>query len=310
MAMISRERGGNSFQKPKVRKTERKSMMGSVAGESSSADNYGLAIVIYGFEGVGKSSLMGFADNAFFLCGPQERGINILRKRGLVPSTISVGRPVESWQDTLDSLDEFAETDHSYKWLVVDGLSEIQRLAFEACCSEMYDGNIASKEGFLAFGTGPIATATGYWPELISRLDAIRSTGVNICLIAHGRVEAYKNPEGPDYDMFAPDLADPPKGASIYKMTSKWADAILFLKHNTEVSKDGTGKFAKNKGKGGESRIICTEACAVYKAKNRFGLGSVMGPYESAKDTWADLSAALLPPEKPKSKSVLPKRKA
>jgi hypothetical protein len=277
-------------------------MLDSVEDESAVADGYGLAIVVYGFEGVGKSSLLGFAPNAFFMCGPQERGINILKKRGLVSSAVTIGRPVESWKDTLESLDEFAETDHRYKWLVLDGLSEIQRLAFEACCNELYDGNIASKEGFLAFYNGPIATATEYWPELISRLDAIRATGVNVCLIAHGRVELYKNPEGPDYDMFAPDLVDPPKGASIYKMTSKWADAILFLKHDTEVSKDGTGKFAKNKGGGGEERIICTEARAVYKAKNRFGLEGIMGPFATAKEAWTELEGKLFP-EKPKSKT-------
>jgi len=304
MVSISRERRLSSPKAKRKVNTDRVSMLDSVEDEESVADNYGLGLMIYGPEGVGKSSLLGFAPNVFFLCGPQERGINILKKRGLVPSSVTIGRPVESFQDTLDSLDEFAESDHSYKWLAVDGLSEIQRLAYQACADANFGGDLNSKEGFLAFQQGPITTAQQYWPEFISRLDRIRAIGVNVALIGHSRIEKFNNPDGPDYDRYAPDLADPPKAQSIWKMTSRWADAVLFVKHNIEINKEGNSKFGKNKAKGGETRIIGTEYCATYTAKNRFGLEPEIGPYDSPKEMWNDLISQLDPQEEKPSKST------
>ena len=306
MATVNRERSVTKKKRRPAPTETTGSFLNSVDDAEEFAAASGLGLMVYGPEGVGKSSLGAYIERPLFLCDSQEQGIHKLKKVGLVPQTVRIARPVESFQDALNALHEFATEDHDYKWLVVDGLSGIQRLCFAECCETDYS-NDWGKEGFMAYQQGPQTAAANYWNRFIDALDAIRNCNLNVMLIAHSRVENYKNPDGPDYDRFAPDLADPPKGASIWKMTSRWADAIFFMRHSVDVSKED--RRSRMKGSGGEQRIIGTEWCATYTAKNRFGMDPVIGPFDDAKSAWSAVWQGINRSEEPAPKAPLKKRR-
>lgn len=264
-----------SSPKPKATKS---GFLGQV--DSASADeDVGISLVIYGKEGVGKTSLAAYAPSPLFLVDKQEHGVHRLKKRKLIPSTVKVGPDIETWQGLLDALDEILESEHDYETIVLDSLTGFQRICFAECARIHYDGNL-SKEGFFAYNNGPKVAAQEFWPELIGKLTDLQNQNINTILIGHTTVKPYNNPTGPDFDRIMADVEKP-----IWAATSKWAGAVLYYEHVIDLSKDGR----KTKASGGEMRHLCCEFDAAYDAKNSYNLPPVLNAFGSAKECWDDL---------------------
>lgn len=287
----------SSSRKAKPSRSTGTPILESIEESMDLVETEGHKILLYGPEGVGKSSLAGHAPAPFFLCDSQEHGIHKLKRTGQVPSKVSIGRDIADWHDLIASIQSFADDDHSYQTLVLDALTFAQRMCFTTCCEEMYKGEWG-KEGFMAYQQGPNDSAQKYWPDLLDALDRVIQRGMNVIVIAHSAVATFKNPEGSDYDRFVPDLHDSDrKGVTtIGKSTYRWADAILFLRHNTNLEVEITGKKTRVRGTGGEERIIGTEFCATYIAKNRYNLPPIVSvedpvpnPKDNAKVLWNTL---------------------
>src|SRR5579871_5958182 len=84
-------------------------------------------LVIYGVEGIGKSTFAAGAPNTIFL-GP-ENGTETLDVRRY-PTT-------RTWQDVLDAVDDLTLSDHGYKTLAIDTLDWIEPLIHEAVCQSV-----------------------------------------------------------------------------------------------------------------------------------------------------------------------------
>src|SRR5688572_14909937 len=104
-----------------------------------------------------------------------------------------------------------------------------------------------------------------------------------ICLV-HTKVGPYKNPEGPDYDRFVPDMH-----AKTWSLTHKWADAVLFGNFFLATKKEGS----KQIGIGGQERVLYTEKRAAYDAKNRLGLPEEIGMGNSGGEGWTAFRDAV-----------------
>lgn len=261
----------------------------------------GLRAVIWGMEGVGKSSLLAYAPDVVFITGSSDHGIHTLHKRGLVPRDIRIARDVTDFDDAIDQLQTLAAMDDVQN-VAVDCGSILQEMCFQKCCNREYRGDY-SATGFFSFYQGPATAATSdlYWPSLIQAMTEVSSAGKNIFLVLHGKVNTFQNPEGPDYDQYTPDL-----DKRIWQPTAKWADLILFVKHNVEVSKESNTQ-KKFKGEGGAERVICTERTAAYIAKNRHNLPSIIGPSSDPKELQRELWDNLF--QKPKVATAKPKKK-
>ncbi|MEM4359833.1 MAG: ATP-binding protein [Candidatus Bilamarchaeaceae archaeon] len=247
----------------------------------SVAEDYGEMLVVYGPEGVGKSSWSAYAPGPVcFVCGKREHGIHTLKRAKLVPQSVKIGRDVQDWNDLLRCVDELIEGDHDFRTVVFDSLTVMEHLCFTDFCNEHFNGDW-SQSGFMSFMSGPRSAAESYWPQLLDKCLSLRSRGVNVIYTAHSLVKAVRNPEGADYDRFVVSLTDP-----IWKKTAAVCDAVLFMKHFTEVSKiDQEGKrMARAKALGGDQRVIMTEYDAAYDAKNRYGLPTCIGPAASAEE--------------------------
>lgn len=266
--------------------------------ETSVDLDVGIGLVIYGQEGVGKTSLASYAPDPLFIIDKNEQGIHRLKKRKLVPSTVKVGPHVEDWNTLLDACDELLNSSHEYSTIVFDSLTGYQRMCFDACCKAEYNNDFTST-GFFSFFQGPRTAAQNWWPDFINRLTDLQEQNINVILLAHSAVKTVNNPAGPDYDKYMPDL-----DKVIWSVTSKWAGGVLYYAHNIDISKEKTER--KMKASGGSQRILYAELDGGYVAKNSYNLPPVLDPSDSAEECWRDLWERINPVEKeaPRKKKV------
>jgi hypothetical protein len=122
-------------------------------------------------------------------------------------------------------------------------------------------------------------------------LDELRAARrMTIFMLAHTKVKPFKNPTGPDYDRYMPDMHEKTWG-----LTHKWLDATFF--GNFEVVVQMASKTSditkKGKGTGGTARMLYTQRTAAYDAKNRFGLPEEIEMGESSSEAFTNLTTEI-----------------
>jgi hypothetical protein len=239
--------------------------------------------VIYGTEGVGKTSLGCRSPGSIFMTTRGETGLETLIDAGRVPETPHLPE-ISSFQDVLGVIRQLTDEPHDYRTLVIDTINGVERLCHEHVCQREFGGRWG-RDGFTSFNTG-YDVALADWRELLVALDRLREVRrMGIVALCHARIAPFKNPEGADYDRFTPDLH--PK---TWGLTHKWADYVLFLNFDTYVDAD---RSQRAKGKGGTRRVLHTERTAAFDAKNRHGLPERIDCGDSAAEAWDNLSAAM-----------------
>lgn len=241
-------------------------------------------IVIYGVQGVGKSSMAAHAASPVFVNSKLETGIITLKDAGLVPPECAYfPNEVETWPDLMAVCGELENGQHTYKTAVFDVLNGFERICNEMVCASDYNGKMTS---FLAYGNGPKVAAQQFKQFLIA-LDRIRvKRNMMIILLAHSKVKNYKNPEGSDYERFMADMDD-----NCWSIVQNWADIVLFANYFTVTKKDSNDD--KVKGFDGSTRVLYTQRTAAWDAKNRDGLEAMIKMGESGKSAWDNFKTAI-----------------
>ncbi|MCR5414830.1 MAG: ATP-binding protein [Kiritimatiellae bacterium] len=225
-------------------------------------------LMVYGAEGVGKSSFAAKAPKAVFI--QTEDGL----------SEIECSRfPIAgSFEEFLLQLKAVRDEEHGFRTLCIDSLDWLERLIWDRVCSDFGVKCIEKADG--GYGKGYTHALT-YWRQAVSILNEIRSRrGMAVILIAHSKVERFEDPEHASYDRYTPRLH---KVAC--SLVCEWVDAVLFATRRMRVDST-TGKAAPIGADGGE-RILRTNGSPACIAKNRFGL-----PAEIALD-WDAFVAGL-----------------
>lgn len=212
-----------------------------------------LRILLYGTEGIGKTTFGADAEAPIFL-GTEDG-------TGHIGSVARFPMP-ETWEDMLEAVHELAAGTHSYKTLVVDSLDWAEPLVWSYVCRKHRATSIEAVGG--GYGKGYTA-ALDEWRVLLAALDVLRTKrGMEIILIAHSTLKNTKNPEGEDYERYQ--LAINGKAAEAIK---QWADVVLFARYKTfTIEQNGRTKGIDGAG----ARVVQTERRAAYDAKNRYGL--------------------------------------
>lgn len=208
-----------------------------------------MRIMLYGVEGVGKSSFAAGAPAPIFLGaedGTAELDVTRLPK-------------AEEWQDVLDGIHVLKTEQHKYKTLVVDTLDWAEPMLWRFICKRDSQESI---EGY-GYGKGYVA-ALDEWRFFLQRLEGLRSIGMNVVLLAHSWIKPFANPEGDNFDRYELKLNN--KAAGLLK---EWADCVLFANYETFAKKNEKKQV---KGLATGARFIYTERRAAYDAKNRYGL--------------------------------------
>jgi len=235
------------------------------------------AIFIMGPPGIGKSTIAGWIENIIVQPFGREDTWSLLKQSSAVPKDLPVLPRATNWLELMTNLEALRSEDHSYKAIAIDTATCAEVLCHEEVTASQYGG---SWEQFMAYHRG-YEIALAEWSYLLDKLDALRDEKkMSIIILGHTKVAPFKNPEGEDYDRFQPDLHKKTAAA-----LTRWADAVLFANYYTEVE-DG-------KGKGGKSRVLQTQWCPAFEAKNRLGLPEVIDMGNSGQEAWTNLKTAI-----------------
>jgi hypothetical protein len=220
-------------------------------------------LIVYGPEGVGKSTFAANAPNAVFL--GSEDGT----------SELDVARLPEprNWEDAIDAVEELRTASHDYGALAVDTLDWLEPLCWDKVCR---DGKKKEIEDF-GYGRGYLS-ALDSWRVFLHRLSELRDTrNMHIILLAHSQIRTFRNPEGEDFDRYEMKLHAKTAG-----LIREWCDAMLFANYET-LAYESKGRV---RGVGTGARFVHTERHPAFDAKNRQGLPERM-PL-----SWEDFLAA------------------
>lgn len=218
-----------------------------------------LRIVLYGSEGVGKTTLAAQFPNPIFI--DIEEGSNQL-------PVARLPRPT-SWEMLLDEIRTVRDGDvPGCSTLVIDTADSAEQLCINAMCSENSWDSLESP----GYGRGYTYLAEKFG-KLLDLLGEVVDNKRNVVVVSHAMCRKFERPdEEGAYDRYELKLT-----RKVSPLLKEWADAILFCDYKTyvEVETDKSGKVTKAKAKGGK-RIIHTTHHPCWDAKNRFGLPDEM----------------------------------
>lgn len=217
-------------------------------------------IVLYGYEGTGKSTWASKAPKPIFI--QTEDGLNEIDCNKLPLA--------HNFADVMNQLCAVRDEEHDYQTLVVDSLSGFEPMIWDDVCRQYGVKNIEKVDG--GFGKG-YTIACNWWSQFRDLLSQINEKrGMMIILIAHVGIQTVKDPETATYDRTAPRIHRLAEG-----MISQWADAVLQAKQKFRIQKTAEGfgnerAIATAVGSEGGERVLRTIGNAAVIAKNRYNL--------------------------------------
>lgn len=210
-------------------------------------------IVLYGPEGIGKSTLASqLPDPVFLDVEGSTADLNVVR----APAP-------GSWRALVDQVTEFARDHHGRKTLVVDTADWAEKLCISHICAS---NNMTSLGGEKDFGRSYYLLEQE-WCRFLDSLSRVATSGMHVCLTAHAGVKNTRQPDvDAGYDRW--ELKMERKTASA---TKEWARTVLFLNYKTYIVEDK----GKKRGTGGH-RVMYASHSPAWDAKNRCGLPDEM----------------------------------
>ncbi|WP_041137870.1 ATP-binding protein [Beduini massiliensis] len=212
-------------------------------------------VVVYGVEGVGKSTFASkFPDPIFIDTEGSTSKLNVKR----LPKPTSYEMMNEEIRHVILHPD-------ICKTLVIDTADWAEQYIVD------YVLNKHQKKGIEDFGYG---NGYVYVKEEVARflhlLDEVINVGVNVLLLAHAQIRKFEQPdELGAYDRYELKLGKKTSSQTA-PLVKEWADMVLFANYKTySVAVDKDGK--KHKAQGGQ-RVMYTTHHPCWDAKNRDGL--------------------------------------
>jgi hypothetical protein len=217
-------------------------------------------ILLYGSEGVGKSTLGSQTPGAIFV--PTEDGLGQIDCHSFPLA--------KSFEDVISALGALYSEKHDYQTVVIDSLDWLERLVWDAVCRDYGAKSIEKVDG--GYGKGYVH-ALPYWRKVLDGVDALhKEHGMLVLLLAHAKVERFEDPESSAYDRYSPRLH---KHAGA--LLTEWVDIVTFATRKFRVEREEAGfnrerGIAHPVGKDGGERILRTVGGPSCVAKNRYSL--------------------------------------
>lgn len=210
--------------------------------------------VIYGAEGIGKTTLAAQFPNPLFI--DTEGSTKQLDVARLPAPT--------SWEMLMQELD-FVIGRRPCSTLVIDTVDWAEQLCIADLCARN------AKNGIEDFGYGK---GWEYEKESIgkflNKLTEVINAGINVTLTAHAALRKFEQPdEMGSYDRWEMKLGSKTTN-KISPLIKEWADIVLFCNYKTLVVQ--TDKEGKKHKAQGNRRVMYTQHHPCWDAKNRYGL--------------------------------------
>ena len=205
--------------------------------------------LIYGPEGIGKSTLAAMWPNPIFI--DLEGGTNQL-------PVVRLETP-SSWSMLRAELTAIKNREVPCSTVVIDTMDAAERMCAEYIMAR--DGKKSIEEWGYGKGYTILQEEFG---RLLDYLTDTAASGINVVVLGHSTMRKFERPdESGAYDRFELKLTK-----QVSPMVKEWADMVLFCDYKTYVE---TNKSGKAKATGG-ARVIRTTHAPTWDAKNRFGL--------------------------------------
>jgi hypothetical protein len=233
-----------------------------------------IRVLLYGVEGVGKSTFAAAAPKPIFLGADN----------GTAQLDVARFPDAKSWEDVIDAIDTLHIEAHDYETLVIDTLDSLEPLCWDhVCANGIEDGKrgLVRAKRLVDFGFGKgYDAAVDTWRSLTRHLERlIAAKRMHLVMLAHATIKTFKNPEGEDYDRYILKMHE--KSAGYLK---EWSEDVLFAKHEIFSAGKDTRKAVSD-----GARVVHTTRMAPWDAKNRNGLPATI-PL-SWEDYWAGVKA-------------------
>lgn len=213
-------------------------------------------VVIYGTEGIGKSSLTSqFPEPLFIDTEGSTDNMDVAR----------LDKPT-SWI-MLNNQIAFVKANPTVcKTLVIDTIDWAESLCVDNLCA------MHGKKGIEDFGYGNgYVYAKEEMGRFLNKLQDLIEIGINVVLTAHAQIRKFELPdEMGSYDKYELKLGKKTSSQTA-PLVKEWADLLLFCNYKTYLISQE--KSTKKKAQGNQ-RVMYTEHNPAWDAKNRHGLPS------------------------------------
>lgn len=207
--------------------------------------------LIYGVEGVGKTSLAATYPNPVFLDfeGSTKK--------------LDVDRiEISCWSDFQEAAKLVISKDgDEYKTVVIDTVDWMEKTVIKEILRRDGASSITDDWKY-SYGKGDVKIKEFFQENVIPVLEVFNKKGKNVVLIAHALIKGIDDPVVGRYDQYVLDMGK--KSGSTIK---QFVNNMFFLNYKTYL-KEGKG-IEKNKATGGKDVYIYTQRTPQYEAKRR-----------------------------------------
>lgn len=226
-------------------------------------------ILLYGPQGIGKSTFGASADSPVF----------IQTEDGLGNIDVSAYPLAKTFKDVMASLTELCTAEHTFKTVVIDSVDWLEPMIWKQVCDE--HGETSIEKVLKGYGKGYVE-ALNVWREYMDALNYLRDTkDMTIIQIAHAHVKRFENPLTDPYDRFEIKLN---KAAG--SLIAEHSDIVLFANYFVGTSKSKDGMKERIRAVGSGERILYTQEQPGFHAKNRFDLPAEI-PFDKNGAYWS-----------------------
>ncbi|ABF71355.1 p077 [Rhizobium phage 16-3] len=219
-------------------------------------------ILLYGVDGIGKTSLAAEFPDPIYLATDGERAPSDVDLLG--PSNDD-GTPayIESFEDIIDIFGELWATEHDRKTVIIDSLDGFEPLVWRATCARLGIESIESA----GFGKGYVEADTE-WNEFLSAVSALAQRGICVVMLAHPEIVRFDSPVTDPYSRYQPKLH---KRANA--LVREKSDIVAFLNYRISIKEKEVARQTKiAHAEGGKERQIHLNEGAGFNAKNRYSM--------------------------------------
>lgn len=199
-------------------------------------------IVLYGMEGIGKSTFASHFPSPIFVQTEDGLGQIDCAKFPLAPNAAFV----------FDCLDALANEKNDFQTVVIDSLDWLERLIWDDVCSQNKVDSIEQ----IGYGKGYVMALT-HWRRVLDCLTRLHNQKKIVLLLAHAIAEDYSDPEVSSLKRFTPRLHKTARS-----LVAEYVDLVLLA----------TRQYGAANGDANNPRIVRTEAAPFQVAKSRYAI--------------------------------------
>lgn len=210
--------------------------------------------VIFGADGVGKSTLCAGCPGAVFVAAED----------GLANIDAQQVEPPETWPQIIGAVDALAEEPRCSA-IVIDSLDWAEQMLWAHIVATRPDEKGRKVKDIEGYGYGKgYKAALNEWRILLAALQRAGGKGKHVLLIAHAKRASVKNPLGEDYEQWQVKLQDG-KDCSAAGLIREWVHIVAFAELDIAVDDSGP----RTKGIWSGKRVLRCNPSAGYTGKTR-----------------------------------------